>query len=272
MMNESLKSNVHTHTTFSDGKNTAEEMVQAALKLGFFSLGFSDHGPSKYDSAAMPGEDDYKAEIRRLQKKYAGQIEIALGIERDFTAPELNISDYDYVIESVHYVRPHGAFVPVDDSPEVTMAAVKEHYSGDIYAYCADYMDQLCRSIEQTGGEIIGHIGLPEKFNENNAQFDPDDPRYWKPAVDALKLCVEKDRIVEINTGAMSRGWRTAPYPNRRLLKKLHDMGGRIMLGSDCHHADWLTTGFDMAAQLARDCGFSACWVWKNGHFEEAVL
>ena len=33
------RSNVHSHTTFSDGKNTAEEMVQAALSLGFHTLG-----------------------------------------------------------------------------------------------------------------------------------------------------------------------------------------------------------------------------------------
>ena len=38
-----ILSNAHTHTTFCDGKNTAEEMVQAALDNGFVSLGFSGH-------------------------------------------------------------------------------------------------------------------------------------------------------------------------------------------------------------------------------------
>ena len=37
--------NLHTHTTYCDGKNTAEEMVQKAIELGFKSLGFSGHAP-----------------------------------------------------------------------------------------------------------------------------------------------------------------------------------------------------------------------------------
>ena len=53
-MNYHTLSNVHSHTTFSDGKNTVEEMVQAALGLVFHTLGFSEHGPADYDDAAMP--------------------------------------------------------------------------------------------------------------------------------------------------------------------------------------------------------------------------
>ena len=36
-------SNAHTHSTFCDGKNPPEEMIRAAEKLGFVSLGFSGH-------------------------------------------------------------------------------------------------------------------------------------------------------------------------------------------------------------------------------------
>ena len=38
-----LKANYHTHTTFCDGDNTAEQMVQRALDLQFDHLGFSGH-------------------------------------------------------------------------------------------------------------------------------------------------------------------------------------------------------------------------------------
>ena len=44
-----LKSNFHTHTTFCDGKSTAEEMVQRALELGFDRLGFSGHCYTWFD-------------------------------------------------------------------------------------------------------------------------------------------------------------------------------------------------------------------------------
>ena len=39
----------HLHTTFSDGKNTPEEMVLAAIRRGFDTVAFSDHYYSAFD-------------------------------------------------------------------------------------------------------------------------------------------------------------------------------------------------------------------------------
>ena len=62
------KSNIHSHTTFVDGRDTAEEMVLAALRLGFHTLGFSEHGHADYDDCSMtPAQEPaYRAEILRL--------------------------------------------------------------------------------------------------------------------------------------------------------------------------------------------------------------
>ena len=38
-----IKTNYHTHTEFCDAKNTAEEMVLAAIEKNFSILGFSSH-------------------------------------------------------------------------------------------------------------------------------------------------------------------------------------------------------------------------------------
>ena len=75
----------HTHSTFSDGKNTMEEMVQAAIEAGMPCLGLSDHSDSPYQEYCMRKEQysQYLAEIERLQKKYAGQITLLKGIELD---------------------------------------------------------------------------------------------------------------------------------------------------------------------------------------------
>ncbi|HIZ55853.1 MAG TPA: hypothetical protein H9671_06570, partial [Firmicutes bacterium] len=50
-------SNLHTHSCFSDGRDTPEEIVREALRKGFISLGFSDHSPTPYFSDCnMPEE------------------------------------------------------------------------------------------------------------------------------------------------------------------------------------------------------------------------
>ena len=39
-----MLANFHTHSTFSDGKNTPEELINYAIEKGFCSLGFSAGG------------------------------------------------------------------------------------------------------------------------------------------------------------------------------------------------------------------------------------
>ena len=102
--------NLHTHTTYCDGKNTAEEMVQAAIQHGAVTIGFSGHSPliihrtHEEWSMRVQQTKDYHEEILRLRQIWGRQIEILLGIEQDCfsEAPDF---PYDYIIGSVHYVQ-----------------------------------------------------------------------------------------------------------------------------------------------------------------------
>ena len=69
------------HTVFSDGKNTAEEMVLKAIELGFKEVGISDHAfTPPYDwSIKKDGQREYIAELKRLKEKYASRIAIFIG-------------------------------------------------------------------------------------------------------------------------------------------------------------------------------------------------
>jgi histidinol-phosphatase (PHP family) len=102
--------------------------------------------------------------------------------------------------------------------------------------------------------------------------FDALDARYVRGAMEAIQCAVERDLIIEINTGAMSRGYRTEPYPSRELLKEIHMRGGRILISSDCHRTEWIDFAFEQAAELARECGFREIWEWRNGGFVEVGL
>ena len=78
--------------------------------------------------------------------------------------------------------------------------------------------------------------------------------------------------IFEINTGAISRGYRTAPYPGPALLRAIREMGGRICVTSDSHSADTVTCAFPQAAALARACGFREAVVLTERGFQTAAL
>ena len=267
--------NLHTHATFCDGKNTPEEMVRAALSLGMDALGFSSHAPCPVpgDDAGMRPEQvsAYRAEVLRLREQYAGRLEIFLGLEQDyFFFP--NQESWDYVIGSVHYVEKDGTYLGVDYSEAVFLQNVEQHYGGDFYAFAEDYYRLVGEIPERTGCQIVGHFDLITKFNEGDKLFDTGHPRYVDAAMAALDRLAERDVICEINTGAMSRGYRTAPYPAPALLRAMRERHVPICITSDCHSRANLLCAFVQAAELARSCGYREQMVLTRRGFEAAEL
>ncbi len=268
-----LRSNAHCHTVYCDGKNTPEEMIRAALERNFVSLGFSIHGWTPYEPTptSIEREAEYRAELRALREKYRGRIEILIGAERDFLY-ERDFSDYEYLIDSAHCLERDGEIFDVDWSPEVTERAVERHFGGDYYAYCRAYYEQEARLCEKSDAAFIGHIDLVSKFNEGNRCFDESDPRYLGPAMEAVEVAVRRGKPIEMNTGAISRGYRTTPYPNPLLLRRIRELGGEIIINSDAHEASALDVGFDLCVELARSCGFDHVLRLRSHGFEEVGL
>ena len=266
--------NLHSHTTFCDGKNTPEEMAKAAIKLGMDALGFSGHGPNRApDDAAMAQETvpAYREAVLRVREKYAGQLNIFLGIERDcFWAPDGG--DWDYVIGSVHSVEKDGAYLGVDHSEKVFLESVEQHYGGDFYAFAEDYYQLVGEVPERTGCQIVGHFDLITKFNEGDRLFDTAHPRYLSAALEALDRLAGKDVICEINTGAMSRGYRSAPYPAPALLRTMRERNIPICVTGDSHSAQALLHAFPQARELARSCGYREQMVLTKEGFVPAAL
>ena len=95
---------LHTHTFFSDGANSPEEMIDAALEKGLTCIGFSDHSHVDWDECGMTEENTeaYRREIARLKRSRGAEIEIRCGLERDYYSDDDR--EYDDVIGSVHWM------------------------------------------------------------------------------------------------------------------------------------------------------------------------
>ncbi len=261
--------NLHTHTTFCDGKDAPEEMVRGAIAAGCTSLGFSGHAPMEapndwvMDVSAIPR---YRAEVERLREAYAGQLEIFLGLELDYWSPPPG-DGWDYLIGSVHCVKKDGAELMVDYTAEDFCQNIAKYYSGDCYAFTKDYYRLVGQAAERTGCQIVGHFDLITKFNEGDKLFDTAHPRYRQAALDALDALAAQDVIFEINTGAMSRGYRSAPYPAAWLLSAMRERGCRICITSDSHSAGTILHAFPQAAALAEACGYRETMVLTHEGF-----
>lgn len=261
-------SNVHTHTVFGDGSNTPEEMVLGAIEAGFHTLGFSEHSPlDSYDGWTMTDESRYIQEINRLKAVYGDRINILLGIEQDYFSKAVSY-DYDYVIGSVHATIKNGERLDLDLSPEMLKSGIEKLYGGNAMALVRDYYALVAGVPDKTNCDIVGHFDLITKFNDKHRIFDTDSKEYKRVAFDALDALLPKDKLFEINTGAISRGWKTSPYPSEPILRRMAEKGAKIIITSDAHARSSIACGFDAAVQYAKNCGVRALNIYRGKDVE----
>jgi len=269
-------SSPHVHSQYCDGRSTAEEMVQAAIRRGFVSLGISSHATQDFD----PGycidpalEDDYIREIRALGQRYAGSIRLWLGIERDV----YSIADagrYDYVIGSVHYLRHDADTFSVDGDLERLRAGIDRHYRGSGAAMAAAYYALLGSYVRKAKPDIIGHFDLAMRHNRRHELFDPQEPAVWRAALDAMEEAFEGCRLMEVNTGALARSGAPEPYPSLKLLTHWRKLGGEVILSSDCHAAHQIDAGYEEGLLHMRKAGYDRMHYLGTGDqlFEIAAI
>jgi len=103
-----IKGDLHCHTTSSDGENSLEEMVEAAMDLGYEYVGISDH--SKF-LGVTNGLDEKKLlvqhkkiyEINEKNKKQGKNFRVLHGCEVDIK-PDGSLAIKDEVLEKLDYV------------------------------------------------------------------------------------------------------------------------------------------------------------------------
>ena len=267
--------NMHTHTTFCDGKHTPEENALAAIAEGLISLGISSHAPyGEHDTEDCLSSDNiaaYRNEVRRVQAKYSDRLEVLLGIEQDYFSPELD-EGYDYVIGSVHYVKKNNSYIPVDYSFDRLKMGIDNYFSADVTSFCREYYSTVADIVNKTNCDIIGHFDLISKFNEKYPLFDEEDIVYRDMSLEAADALLESDRLFEVNTGAMFKALRSCPYPAPFIVKHIANKKGRFIITSDAHDVRALTYGFSDTAEYLKSLGVRETWVFRNGELQAVSL
>src|SRR5262245_11399971 len=106
---EDIRGDLHMHTTWSDGKYSAEEMVEAGRKRGYRYIALTDHSKSLGVAGGLSDDDlmRHTDECRALAAKYS-DIRVLAGTEVDIRQDgTLDYSDellakLDFVVASVH--------------------------------------------------------------------------------------------------------------------------------------------------------------------------
>lgn len=252
---EIVRKNFHTHSTWCDGKATLDEMASTALEKGFVALGFSSHFsevPLDECVVEVARHTDYVRAVRALAARMAEKLRVYCGAEADFlsgvTRPlkaAFASLKLDYLIGSVHYVwAPDGAKVAVDFSPEKLAQDLVDHFDGSSEAFVKAYFNAEREMIATGDFDILGHADLVRKFNERMPFFDESASWYRDELEKTAEVIAASSCLVEVNTGAISRGWLNDVYPSRPFRDLLRARGVRFVLSSDAHAPAALDVGF----------------------------
>ena len=252
-----MKTNYHTHTTWCDGKDTPRVVAEAAVAKGFDVIGFSSHSmlpEADTDWVLTPEKAPrYAAEIRALAAEFAPRLRILCGVEADYVpgGAEPSRAAYaaispDYIIGSIHFVvAPDGARVPVDHSPDLLDSGIRDHFGGSAEAFVRAYFAQERDMVRKYDFDVLGHPDLVRKFNAKHPYFDEASQWYREEVEATAEAIAASGRIVEVNTGAISRGWLDDAYPSSWFRSLLRAKGVRFVLSSDAHAADAIDCAFD---------------------------
>lgn len=273
--------NYHSHTLYCDGRAAMEDFIRFAIDRGFTSYGISSHAPLPFPThwtMEWDRMEDYLSEFRRMKEKYAGKIELAVGLEIDYLDEENNpaVSRFrelplDYRIGSVHMLYDaKGEVVDIDVSAGVFRGIVDNCFDGDLDKVVHLYYGSLSRMVESGGFDIVGHA---DKMHYNAAAYRPgllDEPWYDGLIRNFFKQIAVRNYIVEINTKAFdSLG---TFYPNERYFPLLKELGVRVQVNSDAHYPERIDSGRSEALVALKRAGFDTVTEWHGGKWVQMPL
>ncbi len=217
-----LRGDCHTHSDWSDGGSSIEEMARAARDLGHAYLVLTDHSP-RLTVANGLSADRLRAQLDVVAavNEDLAPFRVLTGIECDILLdgtldqePEL-LARLDLVVASVH----SKLRMPAEEMTPRMVAAISNPHT-DVLGHC-------------TGRQVTGH-GRGGKGRQES-EFD---------AEVVFAACAQFGVAVEIN----SRPERLDPP--KRLLRLAYEAGCRFAIDTDAHapgQLDWQHLGCERA-------------------------
>lgn len=254
-----ITSDCHMHTSFSTDSSTAPEtMVEGAIEKGLRAVCMTDHLDLDYPFYEDTGEnafifdvEDYFQKLTELRKKYAGQIEVRIGIELGLQ-PHLGkfcreITEkypFDFVIGSVHVVDKKDPYYR-DSFPGLSDA--------ELYRKAFQETQEILKNVDTF--DVLGHIDYIVRYGKYQAK----EYSYaaFAPYLDEiLKRIIEMGKGIELNTAGLKYGLGFC-HPHPDVLRRYRELGGELItVGADGHKPEHIAYEFAKAGEILRECGF----------------
>ena len=122
------------------------------------------------------------------------------------------------------------------------------------------------------------HLFLKIEFLYNRGDagdgmmFDETSPKYLMPAFEAVEELLPYDKILEMNTGAVSRGYRKEPYIGTGILRFMKEHNVRMTVSADAHQACNYRFFFNETVEILKAAGYREVWEFDGKEFVPYAL
>ena len=250
------RTDYHTHTIYSDGRQEPEASIEAAIKKGLSEIGFSDHLNPRGEHLVWCMDHDrlpvYADHILRLKSEH-DDIAVRLGIELDYlpgmeeeTERLISSVPFDYIIGSVHYLG------------EETVDLGPEFYLGkNLDLIYENYFNLVCEAAATGFFDIIAH---PDLVRIHGFVPDKDISHLYRMMASALDV---HNVAFELNTNGRNKPLNDF-YPDKRYLSVFAGHGVPVCVNSDAHFPERIGQFFDEGYDLLKQAGYKEMAVFAN--------
>lgn len=263
------KFSYHTHTVFSDGANTADEMLARAAELGWEEIGISDHliihknvkkaefyEISKHFvfpefKSALPVLQRNIETIRKAAKNHP--LKVLVGFEVDYFTYNgweeefreiLKQLDVDYVHNGNHY------YIPEDNSRliEITSAGWEIPNSEMLKEYIIRHFQTITKAIQSGLFDFIAHLDYA-RWGGSMGRFDFQPDR--REVIEAL---AQTNTAYELSTKGLYSIYDF--YPAHWMIEELKAKNVPVVISDDAHFAENLGRNFIEAEALLSELNY----------------
>lgn len=256
-----MRYDLHMHTTNSDGKNTVDEMCQAAVERGMGGIAITDHADMNFYEARNTAERIRRsiADVALAREKYADELTVLCGVELGeyLYAPEkakeiLALTGYDVILCSVHLVPKARWPMPYNRIP-FDVDGTDEELSD----YLGLYFELLSETVDSFDFDVLAHITCPIRYMTHKYGRTSYAMQHMDRIQEILTKVIERDIALEYNVGGFQH--------QEEVFALYRSLGGtRITLGSDAHSGLSIGRQFETVAQKLKELGFEHCSYYRN--------
>lgn len=234
------KFNLHIHSTFSDGKDSIEDIVLEAQKLGLTSVGISDHfrlSPPSPTKLKLENIDLYCKTIDVVSFKHhfpvfkGLEFDLPLSPEEEATCSTIKKQfRFDYFIGSVHPSDKN--YQAWNVSPSDPIHKIIEHHR----LYWQD-IEKLALNPDI---DIMGHLDYIKSSGIKTEHL------LWPEIESVLRIIKQTNKIVEINTSGLFSPQVREMYPSSKIITRCKELQIPMIFSSDAHAKENLIRGFTL--------------------------